>query len=84
LAAQSGGLYQMSDPWLNPQAGDCLINASRTVIRRFDDLIVFGIERNGSKNCGAYTCSLEDWRDTAALTQFDRLVAEFEMWKRGQ
>ena len=58
----------MSDrnPVTDPQAGDVLINSSRTVIRRLPDKIIFGIERGGSMNCGAYTCSLDDWKEWAA------------------
>ena len=55
----------MRNPKTDPQEGDFLINASRTVIRRLDDKVVFGIERGDSKNCGAYTCSLDDWRTWA-------------------
>lgn len=54
------------DPKIDPQAGDVLINASRTVIRRYDDKIVFGVERDGSMNCGAYTCTLDDWKEWAS------------------
>lgn len=63
------------DPRIDPQAGDKLFNQSRTVIRRMGDKVLFGIDTGTAENCGAFTCSLEDWREWAAGS-FDQQLSD--------
>lgn len=54
------------DPRVDPQGGDFLPNYGRTVIKRYGDKVIFGIQVGDSKNCGAYVADLDDWKEWAA------------------
>lgn len=53
------------NPRIDPKPGDRLFNHTRTVIWAKGGKVLFGIDIGSAQNCGAYSTSIDEWRDWA-------------------